>query len=219
MTLTELRQYLYKTVKQYFENATVVWSESKMTNPTLPYVTLKLKNISTPIFSINNIENNVPRGYYKAKRILEINLYTKGREIEKSGCMAGSENTAADDLTEFVMYLRSGFVNEQNVINNLTIMPMSPVQDLTALVNDIRFEYRAMAELEINFILVTKGYAGQISFIAPQNIVKNNGGSNPDEEQEPEFEISPSGGGSSELNNKEIGYFENVDIKEEFKNE
>lgn len=215
MRLSQMREYLYDIVKQYFAGANVIWTESKIVNPKAPLITLKLKDITVPVFSIQTFKNEVSSDYYKGKKILEINLYTKGKEITTKGVMAGSENTATDDLLSFVMYLNSEYVAANNVKNNLTIMQMSSIQDLTGLSNDTFFEYRAMTEFEVNYIVETSGYAKQVSFIA-------NASNNTEETGEDEttsFEITASGGGTEELNNMEIGYFEDVVIKEELENE
>lgn len=208
MTLSQMKEYLYDIVKKYFRGADVIWAESKVVNPKAPLITLKLKDITVPIFSIQTFKNEAPSDYYKGKKILEINLYTKGKGLTTEGVMAGSENTVTDDLLGFVMYLNSEYVGTSNINNNVTIMPMSTIQDLTGLTNDTFFEYRAMTEFEVNYIIKSTGYAKQINFIAA-----------PSKEETHDFEITPSGGGTEELNNMEIGYFENVEIKEEIENE
>lgn len=201
MTLNELKDYVYDLVSTYFEGATVVWAEQYMASFQLPFLTLKMKNLSLPLFPIKLGDNNAPIDYYEATRVLEINLYTKGKEIKVNEKSVGTENTAAGDMLCFLLYLQSDYITEKNVNHNVNLLPSGPVQDLTALVNDTRYEYRAMQEFTLKFMLENHGFAGQITRVYPD-------AGNSD------FQQTASGGGSVELNKKETGYFEAAEITE-----
>lgn len=201
VTLSELRGHVYGIVKHYFQGAMVIWSEQYAASPQLPLITLKMKDISLPSFPITTSNNNAPCAYYEATKVLEVNLYTKGKETTIEKRMTGSQNTAADDLLSFFMYLQSEYTLNQSMESNISIIPLGPVRDLTALVNDTRYEFRAMQEYEIRFVLENKGFSGQILNASPH--------SEPDR-----FEMTASGGGCQELYHKEAGYFEDVEIKE-----
>lgn len=197
MNLRTLRDNLYDIVKQYFEGATVVWAEQHMVKPTLPLITLKTGSLSLTTFPITEDINGVPTGYYPSRVTLEINLYTKGAPVEmEPGEVGATENTAVNDLMDFLRYINSQYVTDLCESLDIAITPNGPVQDVTALLNDTRYQYRAMLELNVDFMQVTKGYAGIIP-------------------EEGEWTQTPSGGGAEVLLNKETGYFEKVIIEKE----
>lgn len=201
MTLSELKDYVYNLVSEYFKGATVVWAEQYMVSFQLPLVTLKMKDLSLPLFPIRMEDKKAPVDCYEVSRGLEINLYTKGKEIKVNGKMIGTENTAVDDMLCFLLYLQSDYVTEKNADHNVNLLPSAPVQDLTALVNDTRYEYRSMQEFTLHFVLENYGFAGQSTKVCP-------------DAGDADFQQTASGGGSTELDKKERGYFETAEITE-----
>ena len=197
MNLRTLKENLYAITKEYFAGATVVWAEQHIAKPKLPLITLKTGPLSLVTFPINDDSNGVPTGYYQSRVSLEINLYTEGAGIEVGvGEIGTKENTAVNDMMDFLRYINSQYVIDLCEALDITIMPEGPIQDVSALLNDTRYQYRAMMELTVDFMQVTKGHAG----IVPEAGT---------------WEQTPSGGGTEVLLNKETGYFEKVNIEKE----
>ena len=76
------------------------------------------------------------------------------------------------------------------------------MQDLTDLINDTNYQYRAMVEIELRFTTVAIGYTGTLS---PESITDGS-------LLVPKVEETASGGGNSEVETEEKGYFDNVAI-------
>lgn len=197
MNLRTLKEKLYEIVSIYFQGATVIWAEQHIVKPILPLITLKTGPLSLPTFSINDESNDVPTGYYPSRVSLEINLYTVGALVEsEEGEIGATENTAVNDMMDFLRFINSQHVTELCEQYDIAIMPSGPIQDLTGLLNDTRYQYRAMLELSVDFMQEARGYAG----ITPETGT---------------WEQTSSGGGSQELADKATGYFTTVAIEEE----
>ena len=198
MTLRELREHLYDIVIAYFKGLEpngVVWAGSNSVKATPPFVTLKTGAVTQTTFGNVRCDGGVSSTEYNMKTILEVQLFTPGGEREHGeGEALAMENTAVSDLIDFVNYMKSDYVSGITEGLNITLIPMGQVQDLSALLNDVSFEYRAMVEFQVNFVQTATGAAGIST---------------------PGWKPTPSGGGSAELAAKEIGYFDEVAIKEE----
>jgi len=139
-------------VKHFFTDAEVIWVEQSMTKPQFPYVTLKARNITKNLHSIESDEGK----YYPCTTNLEVNLYTKGRRVTGDNY----ENTAEDDLLEFVKFLESDAMLEAAGRNNIAIQLLPPVRDLTELYHDTSYRYRAYAEFTISYMEDASGRYG-----------------------------------------------------------
>jgi len=130
----------------------VFWVEQSMTKPKGPYITLKTRNITK---SLHPIVNDAGK-YYACTTNLEINLYTKGKPVTSDNY----ENTAEDDLLEFVKFLESDAMLEAAGRNNMAIQLLSPVRDLTELYHDTSYRYRAYAEFTVSYMEDASGRYG-----------------------------------------------------------
>lgn len=217
MTLNELQEHLLDLAERYFSGATVIWAQEKAVKPTPALVTLRTGNVSRPLQPITEVIDGVPCGYYPSRVLLEVNLFTKGRAYRlKDGKTAAQENTAVNDLLDFVNFVNSPVVTDWCYTHNITINPNGDVMDATAAINDTRWEYRAMIEFAVDFIEFAVGAAG----ILAESSVKN--GINPEEPDkpghpyiDPVWSQTSSGGGSQELADETTGYFEAVEIEPE----
>ena len=195
MNLRELKENLYDITRTYFGNMPddgVVWADGNTAKPTLPFVMLKTGPL-TP--SGNSIQGPNDTRLYVMKTVWEVDLYTPGAERGgEDGDAPARENTAVNDLLDFVNFLRSDYATDLAESLNITISLMGSVTDVTALLNEIGQEFRAMAEFQVTFIQAAGGYAGVST---------------------PGWKPTSSGGGTEDLAAKETGYFEKVVIKEE----
>ena len=84
--------------------------------------------------------------------------------------------------------------------------------DMTGLVNESNYEYRARVNLSLYFTQYSVGAAG---VLLESSLVTSDDGS---VYIDPQFEITSSGGGNQELADEMVGYFTDAEITEE-KNE
>jgi hypothetical protein len=229
MEVSEARNLFRKLTEQYFTQATVEFSkQSFAVKKDKPLVLLTFGSIERPLNPPTTIVDGRPVSFYPTTMTVQVDLFTKGRvrSIAK-GITSAMENTAEEDLLSFVTFLNSPYSIQYCHNNDIAILVPNTVMDLTDLINDTNYEYRAMVEVELRFTTVAIGYTGAIS----ANGVKKNGsgslqgGSYPGKDFdwskdefddsttiEPIYEGNSSGGGTLDLSSEDGGYFTNVSI-------
>lgn len=195
MTTEEMQLLFEQLVKSYFAGASVRWCETNQVKPPYPLVALKLTNVSRSVHPDTYGEEEVCRCYL-CTGSLTLNLYTQGRrQPAQPGLTAPpARNTAVGDLQAFLCYLDSDAGQDFQSAHNLCILPEGKTQDVSALLNDNAFEYRALQEFSVEFVDKAFGHAG----ITP-----------PSGE---DFEQTPSGGGTSEQAQDKTGWFERAKV-------
>ena len=191
MTFNKLKDALYDIIKGYFAGADVAWAEQNAVKSLNPLIRLKLGSITRPIHFINETQNNAPTGYIASTTMLTVDLFTHGKKMTDEDGYVFYENTALDDMTDFLNYITSPYVDDLCESLNISIRPEGNIKDTSAVV-DNDYSYRSMAEFVVGFVQETNGYAG----ISREN-----------------WEPTPSGGGTQELENKEMTTVETVDIE------
>ena len=191
MNLAEVKGRLYELTDSFFQGATVIWSEQINTKPPLPYITLKCSGVSRTSFPVEDGEG---RRVYQSKTTWEVNLFTKGQPITVGEGVTGNyANTAVSDLTEFTNFLDSEEIVGVIAGNDMDLLLMPPVRDLTELQNDSRYRYRAMAEFTVSFVQEADGPYG----IGGMPLIPNS-----------------SGGGRKEMADAETEAIETVEMTE-----
>lgn len=192
MNLTEVQERLYDAAIQFFTEATVIWAEQIGSKQEPPYVTLKMGSLSRTAFPVEN-EEGVRS--YQCSTTVEINLYTRGQPVTEGASVTGNcINTATADLMEFSNYLESEAVTDFFTGYGISVSLMPPVRDLTALQNDSKYRYRAMAEYTVTFVEEAGGRYG----LSGMSKVPNS-----------------SMGGTEEMVKEPIGVIEDFELKEE----
>ena len=212
MTYNDARSIIYDATVSYFSNATVTMANTKQVKKTKPMVTMKFGPLQSNTFP-NEVEyEGEPCDYYPAFAKLEVQLFTDGRQLSNGGM----ENTAVGDLTDYVNYMTSKMMVVEFGKHDLTVMKAGAVQDVSAIINDTSYEYRAMVEFDVNFTMAVVGYGG----ILDESSIKTD---EPDPEHpgevlpphiDPVWTETDSGGRTAEIAEKEIGYFTQVKIEE-----
>ena len=123
-------------------------------------------------------------------------MYTVGREV-KAGNSNYYENTAVEDLEEFIRFLDSDGITEELAKKDVTIVMNPPIRDLSELIGDTKFNYRSMCEFTITFVGLADGKYG----VSGIQTVPN-----------------PSGGGMKEFVEAETYAIEEIRIQEETDN-
>lgn len=194
MTFSEVKKILYELVKRYHPAAMVVWSKTKGVTPKPPYITLGYSNLNRSAFTLSDDEGE--HKYYNYDFVFEINLYTVGKEI-KTNTGSYYENTAMEDLEEFVRFLDSEGITDELSEKNVTIVFNPPIRDLSELIGDTKFNYRSMCEFTVSFVGSADGKYG----VADNQTIPNS-----------------SGGGLKEFAEAETFAIEEVRIQEEIDN-
>lgn len=187
MNINGIRSAIYEITHRYFAGATVAWGETNMTKPSLPFITLKLGDVRRELFPIMKYKNGVQHYYFPSQVRLTVNLFTRGKKTLQGADTAIREDTSENDLMEFVTFVSSDWFISWENSKNIYIRPDGPVRNMSALTNDMNWEYRAVAE----FIVAYTEEASGATTVWSQN---------------------PSGGGSSDLADITSGYFERVNL-------
>lgn len=192
MNLGEVKQLIYEMVVRYHPGAMVVWEKTKGVTPMPPYITLGYSHLERSLFPLSDDENE--HKYYNYTFNFEINLYTVGKKINGDGTgVVAYENTAVEDLEEFVRFLDSRAITDELSIKEVTIILASPIRDLSELIGDTKFNYRSMAEFTVAYTGLADGEYGVSGSLSVPN---------------------SSGGGTKEMAEAETSAIETVEIKE-----
>lgn len=195
MTTEEMQTLFEQFVKSYFAGARVLWGETNQVKPFLPFVSLKLTNVSRLIHPDTVGEEEVCRRYLCSAQIT-VNLYTQGRKPPTSPGMTAppSRNTAVSDMQHFLCFLDSDEGQDFLAEHNLCILAQGNTLDVSALLNESKYEYRALQEFTVEFVDEVIGHAG---ITLPKGEV---------------FKPTPSGGGTKEQAESETGWFHEVEL-------
>ena len=157
MTVGEAKAVFRQIAVEYFAGATVVWgSLQAAVKPKLPFLVLQTGSVIRTRDVIRPADELTR--YIPEKIMIDINLYSPGKQVQTQ---YGSyrENTAVEDLEDFVNYLMSPYAQEKLRDNNIAITFEGGVNDVSTVI-DNEYEYRAMQEIYLHFVGETAGYAG-----------------------------------------------------------
>jgi len=239
MTVGELREAIREIVKRYFAGAAVKWIDENNVRPTGPLVTLQLRNIQRELFAILENRQGHPVKLWHTRAMLDVNLYTPGGvSAVQPGIRPRADNTAVSDMQDFVSYMDSDYVYGVLGPQDVTVLPEGPTQDVSELVDNAKYEYRAMQEFTVDFIQNAAGVSGILHIPARQESAANPeapglpAGPQPDKPTDPgvpempddpalavplpdpdAWEPTASGGGSRELAEMDTGWFESVETE------
>ena len=162
MTLSELKKMLVQLTQTYFAGATVTYAkQSFVAKPGSPLVTLTTGSVNRSRNPPVKIIEGTPVAFYPASVPVQIDLFTHGRQEEVApGFTPIAENTAEDDMLAFESFLNSPFVTQWCHQHDIAIVVPTAVQDLTDLVHDTNYEFRAMLEIAVYFTMTAIGITG-----------------------------------------------------------
>lgn len=217
MRLGEAKELFRQLTKKYFAGATVIFSNQPRTaKPEIPLVVITTGNTRRPHTPNQVFEGGHQIGYYQTKLPITVDLFTNGSPLVNNGAVIAYENNALEDILAFADFLNSDWSISWCHENDVSLIIDGDVQDLSGVVNDTSYEFRARMTVNFYFTHVTVGTAA----VLDETSIRN-----PDREKDalpivvPVFSPTPSGGGTQELANADVGYYTNVEIKEETVNE
>lgn len=231
MTYTEMKRAVYGITTAYFTGAAVEMANTKSAKKGKPLVKLAFGPAQSTQFPVEQFIDGELCSFYPTTAKLEVQLFTNGFKLP-NGAM---ENTAVGDLTDYVNYMMSEMVTNELNLQNLSMLVAGPVQDMTTIINDVSYEYRAMVEFNVSFTVAAVGYAGVLdeSSIKIDQPAPGPDPGNPDDPGtpiepvdpdtpgqvlpphiEPEWKPTESGGRNKEIAEKRTGYFTEVEVTE-----
>ena len=214
MNVIEVRETIKALTEMYFKYANVVYAkQSFMTKPTKPLVTLSFGTVNRPLNPPTKIIDGYPVSFYPSTMLVQIDLFTLGNKKELKKDVYVMENTAENDMLLFFNFLNSPYAVRYCNEHDIAIVLNNSVQDLTGIINDTEYEFRAMLEFEVRFTQLAVGDTGTLS---PDNIKKDNEGNTiitPDKSD------TGSSGGNDGLKDNEGEYFTNVRINKKLMKE
>jgi len=196
MTTEEAQLKVEELVRRYFAGATVRWCETNQVKPPYPFVALKLTDVSHFLHPDESGEIETSQRYYCTGRIV-LNLYTGGRKGAKKPGMSAppSRNTAVSDLQGFARYLGSDAGQDFLGEHDICLQEEGRTVDVSALLNDAKYEYRAMQEFSISFVDDVYGHSSTTPPAGQDSTVP-----------------TPSGGGTSDQAADTSGWFESAEV-------
>ena len=207
MRVSQAKELFRSLTVRYFTGAEVTFTrQSRVAKPQLPLVTLTIGNVQRPLDPPCKWIDGEPVGYYPSRLSIQVDLFTHGAPVndDETGETVAYENTAMDDMLAFADFLGSPYVVGWCHRNDTTVLIDGEIRDLTGLVNDNNYEFRAQMSVLFFFTQQTVGHAAVLSESSVQ-----------EDDIIPKFEQTSSGGGSEDLAKETAGYFTSAEIKEE----
>lgn len=237
----ELRNLFYSLTKEYFAEANVFLArQSRIPKPKSPLVLLTFGAVTRPTKPNNLVFDGVNVGQYASTLQLDVDLFTHGAPVEDgNGSVIAYENTAVEDLCAFDDYLQSQYVLNWSDTHSVTIIRDGDVQDLTGIIGETSYEYRARMRLLLYFTSLAIEHAavsGEDSVVYPTGRLRDGeeifepgapvrktsttgGFGSPEEDKEkrakivPQFQQTDSKGGTEILVQFSTGYFTEAEIE------
>lgn len=174
MTVSELRTLLRQLTSMCFSKATVIFSgQSFIAQPETPLVTITVGSVQRPLNPPTKLIDGKPVAFYPATVPVQIDLYTNGKQTEiASGFTPIAENTAEDEMISFSNFLNSLYVIDWCNHRDIAIVVPNVVQDLSGLVHDTNYQFRAMLEITVYCTMTAIGYTACID---PEGSIKHEG--------------------------------------------
>lgn len=162
MRLTELRELFRSLVKEYFGEANVLLArQSRIPKPELPLVLLTYGTVNRPTKPNILVFDGVGVGQYASSVQVDIDLFTHGAPVTdpQLGVVA-HENTAVEDLCALEDYLQSEYVVEWSDVHSVTIQREGNVEDLSGIIGETTYEYRARMRVILSYVSLAIEHAG-----------------------------------------------------------
>lgn len=163
MTVKEMKEYARRIVAAYFGDSHVFFADQKKSKGPTPYLTVKILGNSKNRSKITKYDSQEEcfKDYWQVNSRMEVNLYSLGENVAPKGREPVYENTTIEDLSEFVKYLESDAISDSMVLNDVVIALDGEIRDVSFLLRESEYRYRAMAEFKISFTDSSYGAYGQ----------------------------------------------------------
>jgi hypothetical protein len=162
MNTNEVKKFMRDYVAVFFGDGHVYYSWQKKTRTPVPYITVSFSNSAKRKSKIVKYDKEADRikNYWQKNITMTINLYTQGSNISPEGCDPQYENTAMSDLEDFITFMLSDNGGDILSTANISAVQDGDVNDLTSLLNESSYRYRAMVRLSVGFVECAYGDYG-----------------------------------------------------------
>lgn len=174
MKTTEVIALIRTRIAEQFPDYEVTLSrQSRVIKPELPLITLTPGNIRRPQAPNYDFKSDGFPGYYLSRIPIVIDLFTHGEAVydDNDGTVVGYFNSAVEELVNVLNYLNSNACVEWCGLNDISILIEGEIQDITGIVNDSNYEYRARQEVGVYF---TQEFDSGIGFIEYVSAIEEN---------------------------------------------
>lgn len=243
MKVSDAKRIFREYLQSYFSGADVILSrQSRTAKPSIPLVSITTGNPRRPLNPVYKMADGEVVGSYLTRLPMTIDLFTHGEPVieDETKTIVAYENSAMDDILDLADFLGSQYTTDWCAQHDVAIVIDGDPKDLTGIVNDNNYEFRSRLQVNFYFTQYAIGYSANLDessllFQKPDGsghtpekppatesvTGEPTEGLNPDSGNivVPVFKPNSTGGGSSELAEQEIGYFTEVEIKEEKGNE
>jgi hypothetical protein len=152
MKTSEAKELFRQKTADFFNGYTVIWArQSRTPKPKVPLVMLTPGNVSRPKAANYSYVEGEPIGHYLSKIPIVVDLFTHGTPIMEEGEVVAYDNTAMDEILCFADFINSQKTNDWCLANNIAFLTDTDAQDLTGVVNDTNYEYRARITINVYF--------------------------------------------------------------------
>lgn len=200
MRVKTAKELFRQITKVYFNEANVIFAQqSRVAKPKLNLVVITPGVIRRPYMANYGASKEELIGSYETRMSIIVDYFSKGTPITDAStdAVVAYDNTAMDEMIGFANYLNSKYVTDWCYMNDVAITIDDDAQDLTGIVNDNNYEYRARLSVQFYFTQRAVGQAA-IGSVEEDDVIRY---------PVPLEEILP-------LDN-ETGWFETAEIEEE----
>ena len=246
MRLSEVQDLFYNLISQYWAGANITYArQDRIAKPKSPLVLLTYGNVTRYDMPNYMIVDGVNVAQYQCSVLLDIDLFTHGAPIRLQGMgeVLTYRDSAVEDISAFEDFLNSEYCVEFCDIHSISWAREGDIQNLSGIINETSYEYRARITLRIYYVSLAVEHAGVlpedsilyptgrfvdgVEVYAPGAPVRKTSTTghygSPEEEREKraivvppdKFVPTPSGGGTQEFADMETGYYEEVEISYE----
>ncbi len=149
MKTQDVKELFRAKAKEFFTGSEVIFArQSRIAKPEIPLVVITFGNVRRPVFSNRIVRDGIIVDQYQSRLAVTVDLFTHGEPVKDYfGTVVAYENTAVDEMLAFCDYLNSVRTTDWSAENGIAILTEGEAQDLTGIVNDNNYEYRARQEL------------------------------------------------------------------------
>lgn len=154
MKAEEAKELFRSRTKEFFQDYEVVFAnQSRTAKPTIPLVTLRFGNVKRPYFSTRTLNEGIIEGHYLSRISVTVDLFTNGSPVkDDEDETVAYANTAIDEMLTYCDFINSPQTVDWCTENNISIGVEGDAQDMTGIVNDNNYEYRAKQEMFLYYM-------------------------------------------------------------------
>jgi len=129
----------------------VIFADEKRTKPKAPFLKLRLGDVSMSTHPIIQWRDGVVVKTHPSSVMLEANLFSPGVPVKTASGVVPYQNSACDELVGFCHYLEYPATEDALYNADVSILLEGRVRDITAILDEVAPEFRAMAEFAVDF--------------------------------------------------------------------